>query len=71
MVHQHFSVIGPLTVWENVTLGESGRLDPERSIRDVTDICERYGLDLDPRAKVADLTAGPAAAGRDREVPPA
>ena len=27
MVHQHFSLIGPLTVWENVTLGEKGRVD--------------------------------------------
>src|SRR5712691_4503757 len=26
MVHQHFSLIGPLTVWENVTLGGQGRL---------------------------------------------
>jgi len=58
MVHQHFSVIGPLTVWENVTLGETGRLKPERAIGEVKDICERYGLDLDARAKVSDLTAG-------------
>src|SRR5437763_6682317 len=27
MVHQHFSLIGPLTVWENLTLGEHGRID--------------------------------------------
>src|SRR5438105_1330638 len=26
MVHQHFSLIEPLTVWENVTLGEKGRI---------------------------------------------
>jgi ABC-type uncharacterized transport system ATPase subunit len=30
MVHQHFSLIGPLTVWENLTLGEHGRIDEKR-----------------------------------------
>jgi len=31
MVHQHFSLIGPLTVWENVTLGEQvGSTRPPR-----------------------------------------
>ncbi len=28
MVHQHFSLVEPLTVWENVALGDTGRLDP-------------------------------------------
>ena len=28
MVHQHFSLVDALTVWENVALGEAGRLDP-------------------------------------------
>ena len=58
MVHQHYSVISALTVWENVELGGSGRLDPENSIREVSEIAERYGLDIDPRARVGDLTVG-------------
>lgn len=58
MVHQHFSVIGPLTVWENVTLGERDRLDPKRSIRHVAEIAERYGLDVDPTARLDTLTPG-------------
>jgi general nucleoside transport system ATP-binding protein len=58
MVHQHFSVVRALTVWENVTLGERGRVDVKRAIRDVETIGERYGLDVDPRACVADLTTG-------------
>ncbi|MCV5533507.1 heme ABC transporter ATP-binding protein, partial [Escherichia coli] len=58
MVHQHFSVIPALTVWENVTLGETGRLDPGRAAREVEEIGERYGLDVDPHARVADLTTG-------------
>jgi simple sugar transport system ATP-binding protein len=58
MVHQHFSVIGALTVWENVTLGERDRLDAKRSIRHVAEIAERYGLDVDPTTRLDALTPG-------------
>jgi ABC-type uncharacterized transport system ATPase subunit len=58
MVHQHFSVIGALTVWENVILGEQTRLDERRAIRLVEEIAERYGLDMDPRSRVENLTPG-------------
>jgi general nucleoside transport system ATP-binding protein len=58
MVHQHFSVIDALTVWENVTLGERGRVDARAAILHVEDIARRYGLDVDPRARVGDLTTG-------------
>ena len=58
MVHQHFSVIDALTVWENVTLGEKTRLDEKASKRAVATISERYGLDVDPTARISDLTAG-------------
>lgn len=58
MVHQHFSVIGPLTVWENVTLGATGALEPKDAIRSVTNLSERYGLDVDPMARLDTLTPG-------------
>jgi general nucleoside transport system ATP-binding protein len=58
MVHQHFSVIDALTVWENVTLGERGRVDPRAAARHVEEISARYGLDVDPHARVGDLTTG-------------
>ncbi|MDG1878000.1 MAG: ABC transporter ATP-binding protein [Acidimicrobiales bacterium] len=58
MVHQHFSLVEPLTVWENVTLGEVGRLDPESVRNRVGEIAEQYGLVIDPDARVGDLTAG-------------
>jgi ABC-type uncharacterized transport system ATPase subunit len=58
MVHQHFSVISALTVWENVTLGERTRIDEKGSIRAVHEVAERYGLDIDPKATVGSLTAG-------------
>jgi simple sugar transport system ATP-binding protein len=58
MVHQHYSLIQPLTVWENVTLGERTRLDRRAACDRVAAISERYGLGIDPLASVARLTAG-------------
>ena len=58
MVHQHFSLVEPLTVWENVALGDTGRLDPGRVRRRVGEISEQYGLEIDPDDRIADLTAG-------------
>jgi ABC-type uncharacterized transport system ATPase subunit len=58
MVHQHFSLVDALTVWENVALGEAGRLDPT-AIRDrIGEIADHYGLVIEPDARVGDLTAG-------------
>ncbi|MGH9135620.1 MAG: ABC transporter ATP-binding protein [Acidimicrobiales bacterium] len=58
MVHQHFSLVDELSVWENVVLGERGRLDRRAARRLVAEIGERYGLGLDPDAVVGDLTVG-------------
>ncbi len=58
MVHQHFSLAEPLTVWENVILGSKDRLDPSCARNQVAVIGEQYGLEVDPNARVVDLTAG-------------
>lgn len=58
MVHQHFSLVDALTVWENVALGEAGRLDPAAVQNRIGEIGEHYGLAIDPYARVGDLTAG-------------
>ena len=58
MVHQHYSLVDALTVWENVVLGESTRLDPAAARGRVAEIGERYGLEVDPDARVGTLTAG-------------
>ncbi len=58
MVHQHFSLIGPMPVWKNVTLGDRGRVDRDRSVAEVERISGLYGLQVDPHARVADLTIG-------------
>lgn len=57
MVHQHLSVIPGLRVWENVTLGEKGRIDARRAADHVREIGARYGLEVDPLTLVEDLTA--------------
>lgn len=58
MVHQHFSLVDALTVWENVALGEAGRLDPTAIRNRIGDIADHYGLLIEPDARVGDLTAG-------------
>ncbi len=63
MVHQHFMLVPPLTVTENVMLGvEEVRngifLDRRRAAERVREISERYGLEVDPEAYVQDLPVG-------------
>jgi len=62
MVHQHFTLIPPLTVAENIVLGAEPRrgasLDLERAVKATEELSERYGLRVDPRSRVADLSVG-------------
>ncbi len=58
MVHQHFSLVEELRVWENVVLGEDQRLDARAARALVRTVGERYGLVVDPDARVGDLTVG-------------
>ncbi len=58
MVHQHYSLVDTLTVWENVALGDSGRLDPAPVRERVGELSRHYGLDIEPDALVGDLPAG-------------
>ncbi len=62
MVHQHFLLIAAFTVAENIVLGqEPGRgalFRRDEAARAVAALAERYGLPVDPRARVADLPIG-------------
>jgi general nucleoside transport system ATP-binding protein len=64
MVHQHFRLVSPFTVAENVVLGDHrdiGRtfLLHTRAIeRRVADLSRRYGLAVDPRARIWQLSLG-------------
>ena len=62
MVHQHFMLVPPLTVAENVVLGQetarAGFLDRREARRRVAELASRYGVQVDPEAKVQDLSVG-------------
>src|SRR5258707_3476083 len=63
MVHQHFMLVPVFTVAENVTLGVErtrgfGLLDRRRARRDVRELSERYGLNVDRDAEVESLPVG-------------
>src|SRR5687767_13340969 len=63
MVHQHFMLIPPLTVAENLMLGAEstvgpGVLDIDRVRRRVRELSNSYGLPVDPDALVRDLPVG-------------
>lgn len=63
MVHQHFMLVPPLTVTENVMLGvEEVRngifLDRKKAAQRVREISEQYGLEVDPDAYVQELSVG-------------
>ena len=63
MVHQHFKLVGPFSVADNVQLGRehtraAGVLSPRAARRAVGEVSERYGLHLDPDAICEDLPVG-------------
>ncbi len=63
MVHQHFMLIPPLTVAENIILGHEvtrprGWIDVEGAAKAVSELSARYGLDVPPRARVQELSVG-------------
>lgn len=58
MVHQHYSLVDALSVWENVALGEKGPVNRDATRELVLSISKRYGLEVDPDARVRDLSAG-------------
>ena len=64
MVHQHFRLVSPFTVAENVVLGDQrdvGRsflLRPGAIESRVEELSRRYGLAVDPRARIWQLSVG-------------
>ena len=63
MVHQHFKLVENFTVTENIVLGAEptkgfGTLDMPTARQKVKQISERYGLEVDPDAKIMDISVG-------------
>ncbi len=62
MVHQHFMLVEPLTVTENLVLGSEPRIGPVldyRAARKRTAaLIEEFGFDIDPDDRIEDLPVG-------------
>ncbi len=63
MVHQHFMLVENFTVTQNIILGMetvkgAGMLDMKRARKEVEDIVEKYGLQVDPNAVISDISVG-------------
>jgi simple sugar transport system ATP-binding protein len=63
MVHQHFMLIPPLSVGENIVLGyeptaTADFYDRAKANADIRALSERYGLAIDPNARTGDLPVG-------------
>lgn len=62
MVHQHFMLVENFTVTENIILGteptKMGIVNIKDAAKKVQALSEKYGLDVDPNAKIEDITVG-------------
>ncbi len=62
MVHQHFKLVHNFTVLENIILGvettKNGLLEMNNAKKQVLDISNKYGLEIDPDAYISDITVG-------------
>ena len=63
MVHQHFMLVPVLSVAENIilgaeTMGTAGFLNRGAARRRIQELATRFGFDIDPDAKVGNLSVG-------------
>ena len=63
MVHQHFKLVENFTVTENIILGLEPKtkfhtIDIKKAANKVEEISKQYGLNVDPYAKIEDISVG-------------
>lgn len=62
MVHQHFKLVEPFTVTENIVLGmepkKGLKIDYKSAAEQVRKLSEQYGLQVNPNAKIHDISVG-------------
>jgi simple sugar transport system ATP-binding protein len=61
MVHQHFMLVNTMTVLQNIILGQEiggFKLNYRESRRQVMEIVEKFGLELDLNANIEDISVG-------------
>lgn len=62
MVHQHFKLVQPFTVAENIILGSELRrgaaIDIQAAAAEVARLSDKYGLKVDPWARIENISVG-------------
>jgi simple sugar transport system ATP-binding protein len=63
MVHQHFMLVKPFTVTENIILGMEktggfGKLQLREAEKEVEELSQKYGLKVNPILKIENITVG-------------
>ena len=62
MVHQHFKLVHNFTITENIVLGIEPKkglgIDIKSAARRIKKLSEQYGLNVDPHAKIEDVSVG-------------
>ena len=62
MVHQHFKLVEVFSVLDNIIMGVEpntlGFLQKKEARKKVLELSEKYGLQVDPDAKIEDITVG-------------
>ncbi len=62
MVHQHFMLVDVFSVLDNIILGsetvKNGFLDRKSARKKILELSSRYGLSVNPDAKIEDITVG-------------
>jgi len=62
IVHQHFMLVPNFTVAENVILGAEpprrGLVNLKEAAAQVAELCRRFGLKVDPEARIEDISVG-------------
>ena len=63
MIHQHFMLVEPFTVTQNIILGNEttnaiGMVNLKKARQSILELSEQYGLAVDPDALIQDLSVG-------------
>ncbi|MFP3953304.1 MAG: ABC transporter ATP-binding protein [Candidatus Bipolaricaulota bacterium] len=62
MIHQNFMLVNRLSVTDNIVAGAEPkkgiRLDRKKAVKDVRRLSEKYGLKVDPEARIENISVG-------------
>ena len=62
MVHQHFMLVPPMTVVENIVLGaepgNAAKIDFKQAEAEISKLSKDFGFDIDPRKRIEQLSVG-------------